>query len=108
MSSASLTGNDTIQVAGRNLVNLADQDVAKLTFPNELVGVKVGKVSGDVCGEGSPPSVNRPGMTLGKRRVGGCPKLGRRNRIPTIRIVTLASGKILTRVLGPTMPSTTS
>ena len=43
MSSASLTGNDTIQVAGRNLVNFADGDVAKLIFPNELVGVKVGK-----------------------------------------------------------------
>lgn len=43
MSSATLTGNDTIQIAGRTLVNLADQDTGKLTFPNELVGVKVGK-----------------------------------------------------------------
>jgi hypothetical protein len=43
MSSATLTGNDTIQVAGRNLVNFGDGDVAKLTFPNDLVGAKVGK-----------------------------------------------------------------
>lgn len=43
MPSASLTGNDTIQVAGRTLANFGDGDVAKLTFPNELIGVKVGK-----------------------------------------------------------------
>lgn len=43
MASASLTGNDTIQIAGRTLVNMADGEVAKLTFPNELVAVKTGK-----------------------------------------------------------------
>lgn len=43
MPSASLTGNDTIQIAGRTLVNFGDGDVAKLTFPNDIVGVKVGK-----------------------------------------------------------------
>lgn len=43
MNSKSLTGNDTIQIAGRVLVDFADGDVAKLTFPNELVGVKNGK-----------------------------------------------------------------
>lgn len=42
-NSASLTGNDTIQIAGRNLVNFADGDVIKITFPNDLVAVKTGK-----------------------------------------------------------------
>lgn len=43
MNSVSLTGNDTIQVAGRVLVNFADGDVAKLSFPNDLIAVKNGK-----------------------------------------------------------------
>jgi len=43
MPSSSLTGNDTIQIAGRTLVNFGDGDVAKLTFPNDIVGIKVGK-----------------------------------------------------------------
>lgn len=38
-----LTGNDTIQIAGRVLRNLGDGDVGKIAFPNELVGVKRGK-----------------------------------------------------------------
>lgn len=38
-----LTGNDTIQVGGRVLKNFGDGDVAKLSFPNDLVAVKTGK-----------------------------------------------------------------
>lgn len=38
-----LTGNDTIQIGGRVLRNFGDGDVAKLTFPNDLVAVKTGK-----------------------------------------------------------------
>lgn len=38
-----LTGNDTIQVGGRVLRNFGDGDVAKLSFPNDLVAVKTGK-----------------------------------------------------------------
>lgn len=43
MNSRSLTGNDTIQVAGRVLTDFADGTVATLSFPNELVAVKNGK-----------------------------------------------------------------
>lgn len=38
-----LTGNDTIQIAGRVLKNFGDGDVVKLTFPNDLTAVKTGK-----------------------------------------------------------------
>jgi hypothetical protein len=43
MATISLTGNDTIQISGRVLRNLGDGDVVKLTFPNELIGMKSGK-----------------------------------------------------------------
>lgn len=43
MSTASLSGSDTIQIAGRNFTALADGDVCKLSYPNDLVGVKTGK-----------------------------------------------------------------
>lgn len=43
MSEVSLTGNDTIQVAGRTFSSFADGDVAKLTFPNDLVNLVTGK-----------------------------------------------------------------
>lgn len=39
----SLTGNDTIVIGGFNLVDLADGDVGKLTFPNDLANLKTGK-----------------------------------------------------------------
>ncbi len=39
----SLSGNDTIQIAGRTFSSFADNDVAKLSFPNDLVSVVVGK-----------------------------------------------------------------
>ena len=43
MPQVSLVGNDTIQIQGRILNALADQDNASLTFPNELMSVKTGK-----------------------------------------------------------------
>lgn len=43
MPSVALTGKDTIQVAGRNLRDFADGDVGKLTFDNDIVGMKTGK-----------------------------------------------------------------
>lgn len=43
MPTYSLTGNDTVQIAGRTLTNFGDGDVLKLTFSNELVAVKTGK-----------------------------------------------------------------
>lgn len=38
-----LTGQDTIIIAGRNITDLADGDVGTLDFPNDKVGVKTGK-----------------------------------------------------------------
>lgn len=43
MSVVSLTGNDTVVIAGRVLTDFADADNATLEFPNELAAVKVGK-----------------------------------------------------------------
>lgn len=43
MSEVSLTGNDTIQIIGRTFSSFADGDVAKLTFPNDLVNMVTGK-----------------------------------------------------------------
>lgn len=43
MPVASLTGQDTIVLAGRVLRDFADGDVAKLEYPNELAAVKTGK-----------------------------------------------------------------
>lgn len=43
MNSFSLVGADTIQIAGRVLKNLADGDVGKVSYPNDLITVKPGK-----------------------------------------------------------------
>lgn len=43
MNAFSLTGNDTILIAGRILTDFADGDVAKVTFPNDLIAVQNGK-----------------------------------------------------------------
>lgn len=43
MPTYSLSGNDTTQIAGRTLSNFGDADTVKLSFPNELVGIKTGK-----------------------------------------------------------------
>jgi hypothetical protein len=38
-----LTGNDTIKINDRLITDIGSGDVAKLTYPNDLVTVKVGK-----------------------------------------------------------------
>lgn len=43
MAIVSLTGQDTILINNRVLTDLADGDVANLTFPNDLMSVKIGK-----------------------------------------------------------------
>jgi hypothetical protein len=43
MATVSLTGNDTIQIGDLILADLGDGDVVDITYPNELVGVTVGK-----------------------------------------------------------------
>lgn len=43
MATQSLTGSDTISIDTIPLVDLADGDVATLTYPNDLVGVTTGK-----------------------------------------------------------------
>lgn len=43
MASATLTGDDTIKLNGRVLADLADGEVGKLTYPNDLAAVKTGK-----------------------------------------------------------------
>lgn len=50
MATVALTGADTIKINGRSLVDLADGEVGKLTFPNELVGVKTGKNGNSLYG----------------------------------------------------------
>ncbi len=43
MASVSLSGADVIQINGRILNDLADQNPVDLTYPNDLVGVKAAK-----------------------------------------------------------------
>lgn len=43
MSTIALSGNDTININNRNFSDLADGDVADLTFPNDIAQVKTGK-----------------------------------------------------------------
>ena len=43
MSSVALSGNDSIIINNRILSDLADGDVADLTFPNDIAQVKTGK-----------------------------------------------------------------
>jgi hypothetical protein len=43
MATIILTGSDTIQINDRVFVDIADAEVATLSFPNELVGTKIGK-----------------------------------------------------------------
>lgn len=38
-----LTGDDVVKINGRHLTQLADGNVAELTFPNDLTAVKTGK-----------------------------------------------------------------
>jgi len=43
MSTVSLTGSDSIIINSRVFADLADGNVAELTFPNEIANVKTGK-----------------------------------------------------------------
>lgn len=43
MADATLTGNDTVTINNRIFSDLADGDVVKLTFPNDVAQVKTGK-----------------------------------------------------------------
>lgn len=43
MATVSLTGQDTMVINGKVLNDLADGDVAALTFPNDLMSLKIGK-----------------------------------------------------------------
>lgn len=43
MSTIALSGSDTFKINGRTIVDLADADVVKLTFPNEVATLKTGK-----------------------------------------------------------------
>ena len=43
MAGISLTGQDTVSLNNRVLVDFADQNCAELTYPNELSQVKTGK-----------------------------------------------------------------
>lgn len=43
MSTAALSGNDTIKINGRILADLADGDVMAITFPNDVAAMKTGK-----------------------------------------------------------------
>lgn len=50
MSTVALTGNDAIKIGNRILSDFADGEVAKLTFPNELMSVKTGKNGNSLYG----------------------------------------------------------
>lgn len=50
MSTIALSGNDTIIINNRSLTDLADGDVATLTFPNDIATVKTGKNGNAVYG----------------------------------------------------------
>ncbi len=43
MSTIALSGNDTVVINNRNLVDLADGDCVMLSFPNDVAQVKTGK-----------------------------------------------------------------
>lgn len=43
MPTVSLTGNDTVNIGGLVLADLADGDFFTFTFPNEIAAVKTGK-----------------------------------------------------------------
>jgi hypothetical protein len=43
MATVGMSGSDTIKINNRLIADLGDGDVAVLTFPNELAGIKTGK-----------------------------------------------------------------
>lgn len=50
MATVALTGQDTLTVNNRPLVDLAEGTVADLTFPNDIASVKTGKNGNSVYG----------------------------------------------------------
>lgn len=51
MSVVALSGNDTIIINNRNLVNLADGTCTELTFANDIATVKTGKNANAIYGQ---------------------------------------------------------
>lgn len=50
MPTVAMSGSDTINLNGRILNDLADTDVAELTYPNEIASVKTGKDGNSIYG----------------------------------------------------------
>lgn len=50
MPAVALSGADTIQINNYVLVDLADQNIVELTFPNEIAQVKTGKNGNSIYG----------------------------------------------------------
>lgn len=50
MSTIALSGADTININNRILADMADGDIATLTFPNEIAQVKTGKNGNSIYG----------------------------------------------------------
>lgn len=50
MSTVAMSGDDTITIDDRVLRDLADDNVAELTFPNDIASVKTGKNGNSIYG----------------------------------------------------------
>lgn len=50
MAAVALSGNDTINISGTILSDLADGNAVELTFPNEIANVKIGKNGNAIYG----------------------------------------------------------
>lgn len=50
MAGIALSGNDTVNISGRVLADLADGNCAELKFPNEIANVKIGKNGNAIYG----------------------------------------------------------
>jgi hypothetical protein len=50
MGSIALSGNDTINIQGTILTDLADGNAVELTFPNDIANVKIGKNGNAIYG----------------------------------------------------------
>ena len=50
MATVAITGSDTIALNNRVFADLADGDVATLTFPNDIMNVKTGKDGNSIYG----------------------------------------------------------
>lgn len=50
MATVAMSGNDTISLNNTPLVDLADQNVVELTFPNDVASVKTGKNGNSIYG----------------------------------------------------------